>query len=170
MRVLGIALVFSFLVAPQAKQVPEEHITHLIAQLPETSLLREQLVGGAHGDGIHYPWMDLMRSQRVKRAEALVALYFDRKGRPKRAEFLNLNYYDDYEGGQPVSSFSRLVAIKSTSMAADLKTLAVERAKHGFWEDVPSPRPNPFTGRAKVIFYDDEWLPTPMHPEYYLTH
>ena len=53
-----------------------------------------------------------------------------------------------------------------SGLEQELHSVALEKATHGFWIDVPHPEPQPFVGGAKVEFFDDEKLPTPEAPLY----
>ena len=146
----------------------EAHIHDIIQELPVDSELRLGLLHGARGNGEHYPWMDGMRRLGVKRALVWVDIRFDRKGRPKETTVSHAEYFAQYEGGTAISDEKQLSAILSSALDKELNVVALERARHGFWIDVPKPRPRPFIGGAKVELLDDEWLPGPSRPLYYV--
>ena len=169
-----VALVFVLVtVATQGAQVAhepepsvEEHIRDIVKELPIGSALRQQLLRGARGNGLHQPWMDDMRKEGVKRAVIQVGIRFDRHGRAKQMILKRIEFYTGYDGGIPVSDAAKLNEIRSSGLGQALTNLALQRAAHGAWIDVPRPRPEPFDGGANLEFYDDEWLPTATVPLY----
>lgn len=158
--------------SPQAEKVSspsvEAHIQDLVKELPSGSALRESLLHGALGNGLHYAWMDEMRKLGVKRAVVSFDIRFDRKGRPKQITSKRTEYFTQYEDGRPISDEKQLDAIRTSGLDKELNSFAQEKAKHGFWiVDVPRPRPKPFIGGADVELFDDEWIPGPSGPRYY---
>lgn len=137
----------------------EEHIRDVIRELPADSFLRKELLQGVRGNGVHYAWMDEMRKQGVKRAVVWIDIRFNRKGRPKKMNLNRAEYFAQYEGGIPISDSAQLEIVRATGLEKELSALALEEAGHGFWCDVPRPRPHPFVGGTRIEFLDDEWLP-----------
>jgi len=145
----------------------EEHIRDIIRELPPDSELRRELLLGARGNGVHYAWMDQMRKQGIKRVVVWIDIRFNHKGRPKKMGLNRTEYFAQYEGGIPISDDARLGVTRATGLEKELTTLALERARHGSWVDVPRPRPRPFIGGTQVQFLDDEWLPALSGAGYY---
>jgi hypothetical protein len=145
----------------------EDHTRDIIRGLPLDSVLRRNLLQGARGDGIHHPWMDEMRKQGIKRAVAWIDIEFDSKGRPTKISLNRTEYFGQYEDGTPISNNVRLSTIRTIGLERELDALALEKARDGFWVDLPRPKPQPFLGGTQVVFLDDEWLPVPSHPSYY---
>jgi hypothetical protein len=145
--------------------VREKDIAEIIKALPTDSQLRRDLMRGARGDGVRYPWMDEMQRQNIKRAIVWLDIDFYNDGRPRTITVGKTQYFKDYEGGEPTSNVKHLDAIASSNLQKDLATVALKRAQRGMWVDVPRPVPRPFVGQAEVEFFDDEWLPfsTPMY-------
>ncbi len=137
----------------------EEHIRDVVRELPTDSFLRKELLQGARGDGVHYAWMDEMRKLGVRRAVVWIDMRFNRRGHPKKMNFGRAEYFTQYEGGTPISDSTQLNIIRTAGLEKDLGAIALENAKHGFWCDVPRPRPHPFVGGTRIEFLDDEWLP-----------
>ena len=137
----------------------EEHVRDVVRELPTDSALRKGLLQGARGNGVHYGWMDEMRKQGVKRAVVWIDIRFNRKGHPKKMNLNRAEYFAQYEGGTPISDSAQLEIIRMVGLEKDLGAIALEKAKHGFWCDVPRPRPHPFVGGTRIEFLDDEWLP-----------
>ena len=168
--VLRCSLVVGFLFALGASaasnpQVPADlrpevkrHIADLIGDLPANSVLGRQLASGALGSGIHHVWMDDMRRENIKRAIVPISIRFDRHGKPKQMRVERIEYFTQYENGDRVSGTSTL--------EQKLSAVVLQKATHGFWVDVPRPKPRPFVGAATVEFFDDEWLPTLSDPAY----
>ena len=144
----------------------EAHIRDVIKELPADSLLCRGLLQGARGNGVHYSWMDDMRKQDVRRAVIWVDISFDSKGHPKKMSINRLEYFMAYDGGVPISESTRLETIRTSALEKELSTLALEKARHGYWIDIPRPRPRPFIGGTHVDFLADEWLPS-LSPLYY---
>ncbi len=150
---------------PVTSPAVEQHIRELINELPADSQIRRQLLQGSRGNGVHYPWMDEMQKQEIKKVIVWVAISFDRRGRPKKMNINHTEYFVQYDAGEtPVSDAIRLNAIRAAGLEKQLDNLALQRTAKGFWLDVPRPRPHPFVGGAEVEFLDDEWLPVPNVP------
>jgi hypothetical protein len=112
---------------------------------------------GPTSDGIHYPWMDDMRQQGVKRAWIVV---FNRLGsQPKPLEVIDAVYYSaqNREGTQIIDP-SWLERIRSSGLSAELKRVALDRAVHSPWFDRESIL-------IPVDLADDEAIPTSNYEE-----
>jgi hypothetical protein len=139
----------------------EGHIKQIIEGLPRDSLLRRELTAGARGTGVRFAWMDELRERGVKRVLIGVDITFDRRGRPKQMKVESARYFTHYEGDEQILDPERLNAIRASGLEKELDNLALGKAAHGHWLDVPRPMPNPFVGGAQIQFLDDEWLPSP---------
>ena len=146
----------------------EEHVRDVTKGLPADSGLRQELLQGARGNGLRYPWMDEMRKQGIKRVAVCIDIRFDHKGRPTRMKLSRTEYFEQYENGAPISDIKRLEIARTSGLEEKLHAIALDRAKRGFWTDVPRPTPRPFVGGTRVEFLDDEWLPVPSSPMYYV--
>jgi len=60
----------------------------------------------------------------------------------------------------------RLDILRTTGVLEKVGSAALEKAAHGYWIDVPKPEPHPFVGAARMVFFDDEWLPALWAPLY----
>jgi len=145
----------------------EAHILDVIKELPADSDLRRSLLQGARGIGVHYRWMDDMRKQRIRRAVVLINISFDSKGRSREMSFNKTGYFTQYEERVPISDGTQLEEIRMSGLEKELSTIALEKAKHGAWVDVPRPKPRPFVGGTQIEFLDDEWLPALTVAMYY---
>lgn len=144
----------------------QQHIRQLTNELSPDSNLRRDLLNGAHGDGVVKPWMIDMRQEGVKRAVVWVAIDFNRSGKPKRMKIYRTDYFTTYEDASKVLDAKRVMSIRTNGLEQKLTSAALENTEHGFWTDVPHPKPHPFAGGAKVEFFDDEWIPTLREPMY----
>jgi len=145
----------------------ESHIQDIVRELPSDSNLREELLQGARGSGVHQPWMDVMQEQGIKRAVVWIDIRFDSKGRPKKLDVNRAEYYTRYDGGSPISDKEHLESIRESHLEQQLDSVALEKARHGGWVDVPHPKPHPFVGGTQIEFLSDEWLPAQGRPLYY---
>src|SRR5438874_54352 len=68
---------------PEAQVESERHINEIMRSLAADSLLRQQLMNGAHGDGVRYGWMDDMRQDGIRKVVVWVGINFGRRGRAK---------------------------------------------------------------------------------------
>jgi hypothetical protein len=75
-------------------------------------------------------------------------------------------YFAQYDKGERISDVDRLKSIRASGLEQKLTAVALQKAAHGFWVDVPRPRPRPFVGAAEIEFFDDEWVPTLNAPLY----
>jgi hypothetical protein len=103
--------------------------------------------------------MDNMRKQGVKRVDVWIDISFDRKGHPKKMSVNRAEYFTQYEGRAPISDNTRVDEIRASGLEGELSTIALEKAKHGFWLDVPRPKPHPFIGGTHVEFLDERMPP-----------
>jgi hypothetical protein len=158
--ILALVLSTSGLQAGQEPSAVDIHIQQVIEQLPSESLLRAQLLDGARGNGVRFSWMDELRKRGIKRVLVGVDITFDRHGHPKQMSLGRTEYFTQYDfGGTPSLDTELLNAIRVSGLEKQLDALAMQKAAHGHWVDVPRPRPNPFVGGTQIEFLDDEWLP-----------
>lgn len=138
----------------------DQHIRELISELPIDSQLRKALIDGTRGDGVRHTWMDEMRKRGVKTAVVSVAINFSHAGKPSKIRVAQARYYSGYDDRGLISDVQTLNGIRGSSLEKQITELALEKAAHGYWIDIPRPRPHPFVGGTRVQFFDDEWLPT----------
>jgi hypothetical protein len=150
--------------APEA----EQRVREIMRGLPDDSVLRRDLEQGARGDGVRRAWMTEMLNAGVKRADIWVGMEFDNHGRPRKIRISKVQYFTEYESTNTASIDPKLLgAIQSSGLEKELEALALKRATLGIWVDVPRPKPRPFVGGARIVFYDDEWLPNSTRPIYF---
>jgi hypothetical protein len=152
--------------AQEAKPDVEEHIRKIASELPTDSTLRRELLSGARGDGVHYAWMDTLRKADIRRVEVSIAIQYKRNGKPKKTTVVRTECFTQYENGIPILCSARFKTTGADGLEQALDNLALQRAEHGAWADVPHPHLHPFTGGIRIEFFDDEWLPTWRVPLY----
>jgi hypothetical protein len=136
----------------------EQHIHEIIKSLPPGSLLRGILEGGGRGSGVHYSWMDEMKSEGIKRV--FIEVHFVWHRRPKEMQVVAVRYFTHYEDNKAeINDHTKLEEFRSIGLEQKLKEEALRRAAGGAWIDLPRPRPKPLLGATSVRLYDDEWLP-----------
>lgn len=143
-------------VQAQARQIPsaavEAHIRELEQRLPVGSLMRSELDAGARGDGIHYPWMDDMRKEGVKRA--WVVIFTGLNGQPEQWKVYEVAYYSEYDReGSQITDPKWTERIRTSGLANKLNQVALDRAAHSPWHEHDS-------RLIPVDLLDDEWLPS----------
>jgi hypothetical protein len=151
-----------------ARADSDKHLHDIAQELPSGSLLRREILQGARGNEVRYPWMDEMAKRAVKRAVVWVDVIFDHKGRPTHTTVSRVEYFSQYDGDLPISDSAQLGVIRDSGLERQLKRIALNRAAHGSWVDVPRPTPKPFVGGVKIDLFDDEWLP--VSPPIYFAH
>lgn len=150
---------------PRVTPQGEEHVRSVMQMLPVSSDMRRSLEEGDRGAGIHYPWMDAMKRQGIKRAE--VRLEFNVpfhiphiwSGRPGKFTAIRTLYFDKYDRDcSQVTSPERLAALRAGGLEQELQTYAKEQAQNAPWfvfEHIPSAS----RGVSTIDLMDDEWLP-----------
>jgi hypothetical protein len=146
--------------APKRPSDPtaERHLRELMETLPAGSRLRGLLERGYRGNGVHYPWMDEMRKEGVRRVVAEVGFVWRHK--PEQMSVVKIMYFNNYDDGL-IADKNKLDQIYSSGLEEQLKREAIRRASSGYWIDIPKPTPNPLHGGTRVELFDDEWLPVP---------
>ena len=119
----------------------QEHIRQLMNELSPDSDWRRAFLSGAHGDGAPKPWMADMRHAGVKRALVWVAIDFDRRGKPKRMRIQRTDYFTAYDDASKVLDTKSLTVVRTSGLEQKLVSIALDEAAHGFWTDVPRPKP-----------------------------
>lgn len=140
----------------------QQHLQQIATTLTSASPLRQMLERGAHGDGIHYPWMDEMRREGVKRAEVEIKLtwFFG----PWFLRFVRVKYFAAYESpDSQITDPPRLSHLQAIGLEEKLKQVALQRGLHGRWfESPPAQHPSkwwPVPTGIVINLLDDEWLP-----------
>jgi hypothetical protein len=109
--------------------------------------------------------MDDMRQEGIKRAIVWMKIDFNRHGKPIRMQVDRTEYFTQYEGGR-VLDLNLFNSFRDRGLQQRLAAIALQKAAHGNWVDVPRPKPRPFVGGVVIEFFDDEWLPTLDAPLY----
>jgi len=128
--------------------------------------MRRSLEEGDRGAGVHYPWMDAMKRQGVKRAE--VRLKFNVpfhiphiwSARPRKFTAIRTLYFDKYDRDcAQITSPDRIAAFRSSGLEKELETYATQQALKASWFAIDNPRHDASQGQSYVDLIDDEWLP-----------
>jgi hypothetical protein len=81
------------------------------------------LDSGAHGDGIHHPWMDEMRHHRVKSAKLRISLtwFFG----PRSLRVTRVMYFTEYDDpDSQVTDAQKIKFFQSTGLEQRMKEVA----------------------------------------------
>jgi hypothetical protein len=135
----------------------QKHLKEIAESLPPDSGLRYGLEHGGHGDGVHFPWMNEMRQQGIRRAVVRTEFVWHKK--PTDIKVTRLVYFSTYDGdcGQ-ITDPQRLSKIRSSGLEAELSEEALRRTLGAPWFRTGPPRRNK-RGWCLVDLLDDEWLP-----------
>lgn len=147
---------------PEPVLTPEvqKHLKEFEESIPLDNGLRYGLEHGAHGDGIHRPWMDEMRQMGIKRV--LVRTEFVWHKEPVDVTATYFVYFSTYYGdcGQ-IADPQRLSRIRGSGLEAGLSKEAVRRTIRAHWFRTGPPSRDK-RGWCIVDMLDDEWLPHSM--------
>lgn len=169
MASFGLRLAGILALALQLAQSPTEvssqsqkHLREAADTLPADSTLRQALQNGAHGDGIHYSWMDEMKRGGVKCAHVEIHLtWFFGPRFLKIARIMYFTSYDDPDS--QVTNPERIKFFQTSGLEAKLKEVALKRGRRGFWFESPQyQHPSrwwPVPVAVRVDLLDDEFLP-----------
>src|SRR5579872_1476575 len=143
---------------PVLSAAVQEHLKEIAESLPPDSGLRYGLENGAHGDGVHRPWMDEMRQMGIKRV--LVRTEFVWHKRPVDVKATRFVYFSTYEAdcGQ-IADPLRLSEIRSIGLEAELSNQAVQDTLQGHWLFRDHEPRHLKRGFTVVTLMDDEWVP-----------
>jgi hypothetical protein len=137
--------------------VDRAHIEQVIHSLPPESQMRVDLEHGAHGDGIRYPWMDIMKNLGVQRSK--IVLDFAWKGRPADIKVQRILFFKTYDTNcSQITDPEHLQRIAKTELEAKLKEFSVATTAKSDWTYFEH-RPRASHGIAILEVLDDEWLP-----------
>jgi hypothetical protein len=136
-----------------------EHIRKVIESLPPDSRLRLDLEEGARGNGVHYPWMNLMQKEGVRRV--LVVVSFDWDGHAQNMKVNRLVFYNKYDTDCAQITDERVLdRIRTSGLEQQLEQFAISRTSSSKWYSVDDKRKHA-RGMNRVYAFDDEWLPHP---------
>lgn len=169
MALFGLRLAGILALALQLAQSPTEvssqsqkHLREVADALPADSTVRQALQNGAHGDGIHYSWMDEMKRGGVKCAQVEIHLtwFF----RPRFLKITRIMYFTSYDDpDSQVTNPERIKFFQTSGLEAKLKEVALKRGRRGFWFESPQyQHPSrwwPVPVAVRVDLLDDEFLP-----------
>lgn len=143
-----------------ASATVENHIHQVIESLPPSSQIRHELENGARGDGVHYPWMDEMRRQGIKRA--LVVIRFEWRRHPIQMSVVKTLYFDSYDTDcEQITAQAKLDKIQESRLPQMLQSYAMSQTERSHWFSVDQ-KIRGKHGQSNVELLDDEWLPR--HP------
>ena len=158
-----LALGFQLAQSPtEVSSQSQKHLREVADTLPVDSTLRQALQNGAHGDGIHYFWMDEMKCGGVKCAKLEIHLtWFFGPRFLKIARIMYFTSYDDPDS--QVTNPERIKFFQTSGLEAKLKEVALKRGRRGFWfESPPHQHPSrwwPVPAAVRIDLLDDESLP-----------
>jgi hypothetical protein len=151
-RIAAITLLTTQYVRPQSVDAQQ-----LIDQLPSCSALREEIRGGARGNGVDQPYMRTMRETGIQRALLVLSAVLQR-GKPGGIRVVLCLYFRRLD--QPDSQITdegALKAIERSGLSAELGSLARGRVAAA-----PLVRGTGYGGvRASSVveFFANPWLP-----------
>ncbi len=150
---------------PMTRPPAEEHIRQLMESLPPNSAWRSLLERGMKGNGVHEPWMDQMRKQRVKLAILTFEFNWTKKGRElKNWRLASEQYFGDYDRVDLITEPARLAQINTSNLGQELADVALPRAKTAHWFE--RPRQHRGLGYKQIWLADNEWLPVTLGSEW----
>ena len=154
--------------SPDVSAQSQQHLREVADALPSESVLRQMVKSGAHGDGIHYPWMDEMKRNGVKSVQVEIHLtwFFG----PRFLKVVRVMYFTGYDNPDPqVTEPERIKSFQSGGLE-QLKEVALKCGLHGWWfESPPAQHPShwgPVPAGVGVDLLDDELLPV-FPPKYW---
>jgi hypothetical protein len=157
-----ITLIFSLLgiaVNAQIRSYDADFISTLIRTLDETNALRLALESGDRGDGIHYAWMDEMKSFGIKQSSYVFKFKWE-NGRVRTIKVKQIAYHPGYyKYDLSITNDSKLEQIKSTSLEKTLESEAISRAKRFLTNIISKNKSKSASGTVYVNLLDDERLP-----------
>lgn len=133
----------------------QKHLKEFEESLPPDDVLRYALEHGAHGDGVHGPWIDEMRQQGINRVVVQTEFRWDKRPTDVRATYFV--YFSTYDGdcGQ-VADPLRLSKIRSSGLETELGKEAVRRTFEAPWL---MGKPHHVKGGGGIFrFLSDPWL------------
>lgn len=144
---------------PMLTPAVQKHLKEFEESLPLDNVLRYGLEHGAHGDGIHHPWMDEMRQMGIRRV--LVQTEFRWHKKPVEVKATRFVYFSTYYGdcGQ-IADSQRLSEIRNSGLEAKLSDQAEEDTLRGHWMFIDNAPHHLKRGATTITLMDDEWLPT----------
>jgi ankyrin repeat protein len=165
---LGVALLLAvgFQAPPGAREFStetQEHLQQVAKTLPPDGALRRALSSGAHGDGIHYPWMDRMKLAGAKCVKVQLNLtwFFG----PRFLKIARVMYFSEYDNpDSQIIDPQRIKSFQSSGLEEKLLEVALQRGAHGVWfESPPAQHPSrwgPVPAGIQIDLLDEEWLPS----------
>jgi hypothetical protein len=154
------AAIFLFPVQNVQDAPSQGHIGQVILSLPPDSEMRRYLERGDRGDGVHYAWMDQMKTLGVKRAKIFLDFTWSAwRQHPVDINFRRIALYESYDAdcGQ-IGNRERLRLIENAGLARELERFATVETAKSRWFYIDE-KPEAKYGLAIVELFDDEWLP-----------
>jgi ankyrin repeat protein len=139
---------------------PEQQITTIIHELSSYSPVRRHLEEGFKGDGVHRPYMDLMKRSGVKRT--LIELRgFWKNGQPAELRVGWRLYFSKYDGPEDaITDGEKLNDIRESGLDDSLEKIAAERVMkaHHICVDCNTLVQGGEAIYSQVELYDNPWL------------
>jgi hypothetical protein len=146
--------------APRDSAEIQEHIQQMIHSLSPDSEIRGYLERGDRGDGVHYAWMDRMKTLGVKRARIFLDFNWSVWRRhPVDVHFRRIALYQAYdEDCAQIRNPARLHMVEKAGLVRELERFAAKETAKSSWFTIDE-KPRVSHGLATVELLDDEWLP-----------
>lgn len=125
---VGVATVAQNVSRPATpRPIEPPPVTELLAELPQCSVLREQLANRHYGSGVEKPYIRKMLKNDIKRAEVDVYSVWNGK-KPTNLVIVSRAYFRQYDGpNSQISDPVTLKAIEASGLPEVLDSVARER-------------------------------------------
>jgi len=140
-------------------QVTERWLKGVAVSLPPDNPVRGSIERGYWGNGIHEPWMDLMKTEGVREVVIEVKGTWNRLTGFSPRSAPRIVYLKDYSRpGSQIVDEAKLEELRNRGLEQKLESVAIKNSKRAIWLRMDS---NPWKqpGYAVVYLCDNEWVP-----------